>query len=46
MKKVCIIICSLLLTASLALGFVSTFTVEESAKTLAECDLEHGRVSY
>lgn len=46
MKKVCIIACSLLMAATLALGVVASSSVNTPDVPVALCDLEHGRVSY
>lgn len=46
MKKVCIIVCSVLVAATLALGIVSSTSVNVPQEAVTLCDLEHGRVSY
>lgn len=46
MKKVCIIACSLLVAATLALGIVSSASMDAPQEAVSLCDLEHGRVSY
>lgn len=46
MKKVCIIVCSLLMAAALALGIVSSASVYVPQEEVTLCDLDHGRVSY
>lgn len=47
MKKVCIIACSLLVAATLALGIVSSASMDAPPQeAVSLCDLEHGRVSY
>lgn len=45
MKKVCIIACSLLVAATMALGIV-TPSKNPPQESVTLCDLDHGRVSY
>ena len=46
MKKVCIIACSLLMAATLALGIVSSSSVNVPQEAVTLCDMEYGRVSF
>jgi hypothetical protein len=46
MKKVCIIACSLLMAAALALGIVSSSSVNVPQEEVTLCDMEYGRVSF
>ena len=46
MKKVCIIACSLLVAATLALGIVSSASMNVPEEAVTLCDMDYDRVSY
>lgn len=46
MKKICIIVCSVLVAATLALCVVSSTSVNAIQEEVTLCDMEFGRVSY
>ena len=46
MKKVCIVACSLLMAAMLALGIVSSSSVNVPQEAVTLCDLDYVRVTY
>ena len=46
MKKVCIIACSLLVAATLALGIVSSASMNVPEESITLCDMDYDLVSY
>ena len=46
MKKLCIIICSLLLAATIAVGTVADNVTNECPTDISLCDLPYGRTSF
>ena len=46
MKKVCIIACSLLVAATLALGIVSPASMNVPQEPMTLCDMDYGYVCF
>lgn len=46
MKKMCIIVCSLLVVAALALDIAPLTATKENHKEITICDLDYDYVSY
>ena len=46
MKKVCIIVCSLLMAATLALGIATTASLNIPEESITLCDMDYDLVSY